>query len=316
MISRDTLNNMRIVAIYKAFRGEEFFVPSIESIYDVCDKVIVVLCERSWNGDGENTCKKVMEDWVRINDGQKKIIVKTYSGKCQTEAYNIGWDIANKYDHDWKLLIDTDEVWDKKELSKLIDIARLSRADGIRCNMHEYIKSPLFRITPTPPLKPFVLIRNGVSYSPVRCSDVLKHEISDTYFHHFTLVRSSLSEVIKKQANSCDVEGVSSVDWDIWIKTVWNKLPNAYNIKPLVGFEHAWKTICVISPSDLPETMQKSVLVKRFCAYNFENKYGGGGGVSEKSFEKYRLPKDFGPGHERWGVPSVMQRYHRMMSEA
>ena len=301
---------MKIVAIYKTFRGDEFVIPSLESIYNYCDKIIFMHCHKSWNGRTGNTVESIVTEWCSRNDTEKKVINKTAKDCDQTATYSEAWKIAEKIPHDWKFLIDTDEVYAEADIKKILEFVGTTKGDTIACGMHEYIKSPLFRIYPTPPLRPVVMVRKGIEYKPVRCFETPNKAQVDAYFHHFTLVRRTLAEIVDKQSESCAIEEVPSIDWAKWIRTKWNLLPTAKDLKPLELFTTHWAGAKQIHLIDLPETMQNHPLTIAFSKYNFTHRYAGTEPVDMKeAFKKFNLPEDFGAGHRLWNVPSFRNRY-------
>jgi len=305
---------MKILAIYKTFRGDEFVIPSLESIYAICDKILFMHCDKSWTGKKGNTVKPIVDTWAKENDTEKKIISVTAKNCDQTATYLEAWKVAEKIDHDWKLLIDTDEVYSKGDIEKIGKTAETTKYDVLACGMHEYIKSPLFRIYPTPPLRPVVMVRNGVEYKSVRCFLSPNKGQVDACFHHFTLVRRTLSEIVEKQSECCNIEGVNTVEWEKWISQKWNALPKAKNLKPLDLFTTHWEGVKPINLSELPETMQNHPLTLAFSRYNFTHRHGGRAPVDmTEAFKKFNVPEGFDPGHPRWGVPSVMHRYEQAL---
>jgi len=308
---------MKYIAIYKTFKGDEFVIPSLESIYEYMDKIIFIHCDKSWTGKTGNTVKDKVLAWTKENDKAGKIVNKSFVDCDQTTSYNNAWKIAEKIPHDWKLLIDTDEVWDEENLKKLFAASEKvdTDIDAIRVRMHEYIKSPLFRIEPTPPLMPVVLVRNKVKYTAVRCSEAESKGETEIFFHHFTLVRRTLKEIIEKQQACCDIENEPAVDWELWTKHKWNKLPGAFHIKPLANHQQAWAKVKVINIKDLPEPVQKSELTIAFSKYDYSHRYGEAIKPEIEMYKKYNLPEGFNHEHPKYSVPSFRNRYILMMKE-
>lgn len=296
-----------IVAVYKTFRGDEFLIPSIESIYPYCKKIVLIHCNKSWNGREGNTCAEVVTEWAKYNDKDSKIVSVVTDISDQTEAYQLAWKYADKTKHDWKLLIDTDEVWDRKNIRQLISKLKHEQNDCIRTKTHYYLKSPEFQMYPQSPMIPVVMCRANMKYSAIRmCTEQSYSVYPEIFFHHFSLVRRTLDECMEKQ-NDCNVaEDVGKIKWERWIKLKWDLMPN-----PLIDGEQFRR----ISFSELPETMRKNALARQL----FEQYHTEGNDpsipVAAELLAKHNLPSDFSPNHPDYQIPSRRNKYRLILQE-
>lgn len=317
---------MKIVSLTKTFRGEEFCIPSLESIYPHCHKVIYAHSNVSWQGEKGNTVKPKIEEWCANNDKERKVINLDNDEQNQEAQYNFLSGHAEKVGCDLKLLIDTDEIMDEDGIPRCIEfINRHPNFNSYWIRMHSYIKSPFYRIDPKDVLCPCVFIRKGSKILGCRGRDTRPvTTIEGPMLHHFCSVRKSFDDVWAKHMASCGTELVPLVDKDVWVKK-WNALPAGSDLLPVGGYEHQWKACKEISIDQLPKSMRQNPLVLAFKDYNFKNKHGGLNlwaempkveemkNDKELSQEAQRLlktlPADFGPHHPQWKVPSMRNRY-------
>lgn len=315
LASTNTTANIKpeLIAIYKTFRGDEFLIPSIESIYDRCKKIVFIHCDTSWNGRKGNTCKPVLAKWKKENDKENKIIEHTTEECDQEKAYLKGWELANKHSHDWKFLIDTDEVWDKENLNRLLNSANRHNVECIRTKTYFYVKSPEYQMAPMCPMTPTVLCKANAPYRHIRMMGGSSYVVlTNVFYHHFSLVRRSMMECIEKQQDCNKAEDVIYDVWQKWIHFKWNMMPN-----PHFGNEK-FKRITI---DQLPEVLRNHELTKSFFAYNFTYKYPnveksiGTAAKIKELLKQYNLPEDFNESHSGWATPSKRNRYLKMLEE-
>jgi FkbM family methyltransferase len=273
----------KVIALYKTWRGEEFLEGSILSIYNHVNKIVFIHSEVSWCGEKGNTVKPWLNEWKKKNDPYDKIIDFTVNTTSQDEQYKVGFGIIKRnFDPDFVLIIDTDEVWDDENLTKLLDRAKNDKEhSGFFVSMHTYIKSPYYRITPKEPCMPLVLynLRNGGFCSARGCGmpDNDKKWYGDIYMHHFTYVRESEDVLFKKIKNIYEAEKTfyDHIDLDEWKREKWDKLPSSTDIHTAKGYEHFWKGVKVITDKDLPVALKNNKLINSYKGvkvFNSEHK--------------------------------------------
>ena len=84
---------MTIVALYKTFRGKEFLVPSIQSIYNHCDYLVFVSSEIGWDGEAGNNTLEVVSAFP---DPLNKIRIIKHDTTSQKEQYSKGMEYIKK----------------------------------------------------------------------------------------------------------------------------------------------------------------------------------------------------------------------------
>ena len=301
---------MKIVAITKTFRGEEFALASLESIYPYVSKVIYVHSNTSWNGRIGNT---VIHEVSKHPDPDHKIVHLKIDTEDQAVQYQAGYDCAMaNYGYDFLMMVDTDEVWAKADIEKAIEHLKSNRAgQAFICKMWSYIKSPFFRVDPEDAGQPVVFIRKGFKIDGIRGFNLKKTLMDNVWIHHFCSVRKSLEEVWAKHEDSCGVENEPKVDKEFWIEQKWNKLPYSASLLPLANHAHSWQRVRVVDFGDLPEVLRSNDFVKSFKKYNFTQKFG----INRKGsdfldrMKDLNVPEGFGPRHPEWNIPSKKNRY-------
>jgi len=265
-----------VVALYKTWSGEEFVDASMASIYKHVDKIIMVHSNVSWDGThSENTVLPVVVAWSIKNDMHGKLINLIYDTQSQPEQYAVGMNyIKNNLQCDYVMLIDTDEVWDEQDLlrsQRYLESPANRRINAFCCNLHTYVKSPFYRITPPEMCKPTVFVRSnvhellGVRGNKVKPSLVMP----DVFMHHFTLVRNNINIIKHKIQLSNIGDGGPSVNINKWLINKWDKLgadPTVSDFHISKNFERSWKGIIKITKQDLPEVFQckDHPMIKKF----------------------------------------------------
>lgn len=252
---------MNITALYKVFRGREFFEASLKSIYNHVDKIVIVSSEISWTGETGNNTREVAETFP---DPLKKIFILKHDTKDQLDQYRVGMQhIKLMHGCDWVLLIDSDEVWDEASWEIATETLWNSTREinGYSASMHTYIKEVKFRVDDSKNLqvRPMVFIRPSVSNFGIRGNGVTPWRyIPGIYIHHFALVRDSVEEVFAKFRTSQigDKHQPGIVDLDKWKAEVWDKIPGpAYHYYR--GCEQIWEKTIEVTNEDLPVTVRK-----------------------------------------------------------
>lgn len=311
---------LRIIAIYKTFRGREFALDSLNSIYSQVRRIIYVHSDIGWNGERGNTVRDVVK---AAPDPENKITHIDFDGK-QNEQYRaaVEWIIKNEeHLYEYLQLIDTDEVWEpegwaKAKIALRDNLEALEPVMSLRSGLYDYIKSPFYRIDPPAPLKPTVFVHAAaVKLFDINCrgdSIGLSKVMNDVWFHHFCSVRESLSAVWAKHEASCSIESQPIVNRDFWVKHIWNQLPFARDVLPLAKYKDSWRGVRVINKYDLPPAVLNNPLVKAWETYPTFS-YSTHHTAMAQALKKAGLPEDFGPGHKDWNIPSKMNRYNMAM---
>jgi len=265
---------MKITALCKTYSCDEFIEAAIESIYDFVDHIVFVNSDIDWTGkSGINKVKSTILQWQKQNDKQKKIIHIDANVSNQWKQCNIGYQwIKDNLKPDWIMIFDTDEVWDFENIAIAKNIlVKSTEYNAISAQMHTYIKSPFYRVSPPEWCKPTVFIRPiHIAMQGTRGNKVSPRLFCDElFFHHFTYVRMNEKDVFRKiqttlRGDRDDAPNVKLTNIKQWKKEKWDQLPRAYNFHTTKCYEKSWHRIKQISISDLPQTLRNKAIVEKF----------------------------------------------------
>ena len=321
---------MNIVAVYKTFKGHEFAAASLASIYPFVSGVLYLHSDVSWTGRRQgNTVREIVE---AVPDPDKKIDHITLDDglKHQDDQYNYAVECVTKCEIniDYILLLDTDEILPaedfKRAIPQLEDLLRDTKSSDqcTKCIQYEYIKSPFYRVHPIRDgYKPtlFILGR-AIKKDKLQLKGVfLPGRVLDSvHLHHFVMVRNSLTENIEKQLDTCVVEKENPVDIEKWVREKWNKIPKACtDFWMQTNDARYWPGLKTVELSDLPAIVHDHPIIKAWQKYPaVKYPFIRSDKIDIELFKKHGLPRDFGPGHPDWKVPSKRNRYNNLMAEA
>lgn len=248
---------LKVVALYKTWRGDEFVIPSVESIYRHVDKIVMVHSNVSWAGERGNTVAPVLKEWQKDGDIMHKLVHLHLDLQKQRAQYDRGLAyIRDKLDADYVLIIDTDEVWDDDQIERLLEYVSLDRkAQAVVCRMRTYVKDVHYRIEPPEPCSPTVLVKADCrDFTGTRGNGVSgKVMLQNVYFHHFTFVRRDVESIREKIVLSNLGDGAPHVDVDKWMAEKWARIPDCTSLHMTRGAEGAWQSVKVVHDSELPD---------------------------------------------------------------
>jgi len=270
VIQRDKLTqNLRIVALYKTFCGEEWVSHSISSIYKWVHKIVFVHSTVSWSGFSGNKVIPAVDEWVRENDVDNKVIQLTGEFPTQDGQYDYGMDYITKniVNYDFIMLIDTDEIWDDYNLNlaltKYVTSRKLSRINSFKCSIINHIKSIYYIIHPTEGCKPTIFIRRGVRRLSGTRGNMVKPDfiMCDVFYHHFSWLRRNEKELMQDKL-SADAGEPGSVQFrkylKDWFRNEWKRIPNVHGgFFPLPKLRGCWNTIKIVDESEIPSIIRE-----------------------------------------------------------
>jgi hypothetical protein len=306
---------MKIFALCKTFRGEEFAYASLESIYKWVSGVLYVHQENGWDGREGNTVREIVKTFP---DSENKIHHLDIEGKkTQNEQVDEGvvWLEKHNIDYDYLMLIDTDEVWDDEGWKKAVLHIQNSKHDFYTCMTHTFIKSPFYRVTPDAPIYPVVFVKRELVKTGgpmnIRGSGLtgVTRKMLDVYYWHFCSVRKSLTEVWEKHIASCGTENEPIVNKEEWIKEKWNKLPFSTDLLPLAKHKSNWHAVETITIEELPRAVRNTEIVQAWKRYPQTVNIRP---LNKDDLRKAGLPENFGPSHPDWNIPSKKNRFESL----
>lgn len=236
---------MKIISLYKIWRGKELLTESIESNYHHVDGMVFVSSEISWTGKKGNNTREVVSQWKEKYDYANKIHIVDFNTIDQKEQYVEGVrTVRQKFpDHDWIQVVDSDEVWNEEAWVK--SIGHFHNEGGLwpafRCAMITYMKTRNIIIEGKDCVKPIAFVKAGFDYINCRFSNVRSLFMNDVIIDHYGLVRDSWQEIYDKIHNCQVGDGVTRlVDMNRWKKEVWDKAPDGECYHYYVGCENLW----------------------------------------------------------------------------
>jgi len=255
---------MNIIALYKAWSGEEWLKASVASIINHVNKVVILTSDVSWIGGKNNPSLLAINDLkVRFTD---KVVHIRYNEPNQVKHCLFGYNyIRDNFPNcDYIQLIDSDEIWDDSNYNKAKDTLESNKESNFiafRTNIYTYIKSPFYRIEPIEPLKPVCFIKTkypDMGLEPRGCGLKPFMLMGNVFYHHFVFVRYHFNRVLEKLVQSHVSENQAYEPMDMWIPHIWNKLPiveRTAGFHPAIGFGHNWMKVKIVNQENLPEVL-------------------------------------------------------------
>lgn len=265
----------KLVAVYKAFRGGEWFRASLESIADHVDGIVVIQSTQPWSGDTtqEENTSEVLTAFA-VDHPELFVVTEIFNHDDQGRQYARALDIVRQHWGETEtaiLVIDTDEVWPTQDISCVSHFIKTTDHDYYAVRLYDYVKSPLWRADNG---AGYFVIGLGSPNPPEPCRARFagwnEHDnygfADDTRLHHFTMVREDASEIRAKCANVEYLDGQYHMDW---FERVWDKLPEGVNLHPTPNWEFTWPCIRTVRPSQLPDAVMQdpraSAIVERYA---------------------------------------------------
>jgi hypothetical protein len=252
---------MKLVALYKTWDGGEFVDASLASIYPHVDAIVMVHSEFSWLGEFGNTVRPLAMEWCQQHDKAGKVHHVNVDCPNQEAQYAAGIDFIDRYKlGDVVMVVDADEIWE----AVYIENAKRQIADhpypAYRSNMHTYLKTPFYRVTP-PYGSPTVFLREPkfLTQSP-RAHRAPAKQLSDVWMHHYTYVRESREAVERKLHQSASADGGEVVVQN-WMTDVYDKLPEGHALHAFCRWRAVWNRIEKITYSDMPPAIRTAKLL-------------------------------------------------------
>lgn len=270
-----------LVALYKTYRGGEWFEASLESVHEHCVGIVVVASRAPWKGvAGEQhapeNCLAPLERFKRKHPGCEVLLVDLGIRLDTEQQYGIGLNVIKQvYGMGvGVLIVDTDEVWTDEALGLLrrtmtVDVISLVFRSGIRT----YLRSPLYQVFPQERARPVVGLANcDVATGSSRFANLPSihagSKVRDVPcdMHHFGYVRLDPEEIVSKMENTASQD--KARPRQNWKQKVWDELPLGHNLHPVTGFEGCWESIVIVSSQYLPTAVVESSTFWATLAYH------------------------------------------------
>ncbi len=246
----------RFIALYKAYRGGEWFEASLEPVSQVCDGAVIVFAEGPWDASSSlpENCREPVERFQARKPGLR---IEAIGGAWtrQEDQYDAGMAAIRHHfgSESGVLIVDTDEVWTVGDLGALKKaVFAHPRQRTFYAQIKTYLRSPLYQVWP---LEGLCLV--AIQDATVPCTEGRfmgapgpSLHLSGIDFHHFPYVRDDEQDIREKFANTSSQERQASRAE--WLDEVWPNLPEGENLHMTPGCESAWGRIKILTPASIP----------------------------------------------------------------
>lgn len=167
-----------LAALYCVYNDFLWLKYSLQSVYDLMDRVYFLISDRPWYGPLQDN-SRMLEVISGFPDPAGKFKIINGSWGTEVDQRNASLIEAGADGFEYVFIIDADEIYEPRELAALIELAGQKAEVGAwHVCMHTYWKSIRYRIAPPEPHAPPVLLRIGkVAYIETRNVAAEKHEI-------------------------------------------------------------------------------------------------------------------------------------------
>jgi hypothetical protein len=230
----DPLKQSTFGAVYVVFDDDRWLSASLQSIYDECDVILILIANAPWNGPQRST-QSTLQCLTSFPDPQKKIDVVRGNWKSETQQRNEGLRLLNKLGIQYCLAIDADEVYDPLQLRRMMIFAPcLPEVDCWHISMVTYWKSIRYRVDPPEQFQPIVLIHVGhARFVEHRNAKGDRHAQIPSHvavMHHLSYARSD--EEVRTKIHSFSHAAEVKPDWYERVWKGWDADHTLENLNP------------------------------------------------------------------------------------
>ncbi len=261
----------KLIALYKAFRGGEWFKASLESIAGDVDGIVVVFSDTQWDGrkDLTGNCEGPLEEFRQVHE---LLPVVTVRGEWTKQEFQYAQGLAAVRDAFGEdsavLIIDTDEIWRPGHVQVLRRaMEKYPRVLCFTANIRTYLKSPLYQVW-----QEKALVSCGLQHAHPQSAIVGRFrpfgmttmKIDELVIDHFSYVRDDDADIANKFHATSSQEDIPSNP--TWLTDIWPKLPYGTGLHMTAGSEAAWQRIRVLTPAMLQRHIIDMPLVEELIA--------------------------------------------------
>lgn len=274
----------RFGAVYKTYQGNEFFSASLAGVYPLVERIVIASSTCNWVGEsGGNDTTEVARAWKEKNDIYDKIRIVEGAWTNQDDQQNAAWAAIAPDQLDYVMIVDSDEVWDEPNLTRLQEHIKSNPGYSAYCaRNHTFIKSPYWMVYPDEPFRGVVCLRGDeTGIKGARCArNVPMYLCDDVYWWHFNAVRAEEKTALKKFETSLTGDGVKNFKLDDFYRK-WHALPEALDFHPHAGFEGWWHSLIFLRRNELPASVQRLPILDAYHEPTEEERSEHNGRISK-----------------------------------
>ncbi len=254
---------MKLVAAYKAYRGGEWFGASLESIAPFVQGIVVALSQRPWDAalTRLENCSRPLARFCRRHP-EISVHVETVDVRRHEEHQTHCLKMVAKYFGETVPVLtpDTDEVWVREDLQKLLAYMKGNPGHVYLCDICDYVRSPYWRVDNGGGASFIAALSSSVPSFPFRTTLRTwgrredRVSVPGVRFHHFPFVRADETEIAEKMHLCEQQDGAYEPGW---LNDVWPNLPHGQNLHPARGCGAAWPRIEVVTRDTLPPALEQ-----------------------------------------------------------
>ncbi len=260
MINTETVDELKQAtfgAVYVVFDDDRWLHASLESVYDECDVIVVLVANAPWNGPERNTDKTV-QCTLAFPDPLKKIQLHRGDWKSETQQRNEGLRILKKLGVDYCFVVDADEVYNPLQLRRMmVFVPCLPEMDCWHISMVTYWKSYRYRIDPPEQFQPPVFLRIGrARFVEHRNAKGERHAQIPRHvglMHHLSYARTD--EEIWLKIHSFSHAAEVKPDWYERVWKGWDDDHTLRNLNP--AYPGAYQVAVEQHPDALPPVLRR-----------------------------------------------------------
>jgi len=230
----------KVGAAYCVYEDTGTLNESIRRIYDLVDKVVVLLNYEPWNGVPDieasfETYKKVRD----VYDPNNKVVMISQHWKSEAEQRNFGKDYLHQQGIKWCFVIDDDEFYNRDQLTNMITVLQNGEMFVYLVKQQIYWKTRGYCISEVLLGMPVFVLSDNSKVVFTENRNVVVYggnwETMDENFilcHHYSYVRTDAQMVRKFKTFS----HAGDFSWREWFENIWLKwTTDSINLHPNPG---------------------------------------------------------------------------------
>jgi len=220
----------KIGAQYCVYEDSGFLSESVHRIYPLMDKIVFLIGLEPWKGEGTRALPaETLKLIASLPDPDKKFVISSRYWVTEAEERNDGLAMLHALGCDWCLIVDDDEMFNRKELYAVKDIiSREKKSTAFLLSQVIYWKDRETAIeNPTLALPAIASTAPGeIFFNEGRCYmvgsgrwTVFPHEV--IMCHHLSYVRSE--EKMRRKLSAFSHAAETKADWmdRVWMRWTW-----------------------------------------------------------------------------------------------